>query len=76
MAPTRELAIQIKDEARKFSGGSVLKCVVAYGGTSTGFQLQTLFRGNERAECGTNELFTNSGLFPQVAMFSSRPRAA
>lgn len=45
VAPTRELAIQIKDEARKFANGSVLKCVVAYGGTSTGFQLSTLFRG-------------------------------
>jgi len=45
VAPTRELAIQIKDEARKFASTSVLKCVVAYGGTSTGFQLTTLFRG-------------------------------
>jgi len=45
VAPTRELAIQIKDEARKFSSSSVLKCVVAYGGTSTGFQLSTLMRG-------------------------------
>jgi len=45
VAPTRELAIQIKDEARKFCSGSVLKCVVAYGGTSTMFQLSTLFKG-------------------------------
>jgi len=45
VAPTRELAIQIKDEARKFSSSSVLKCVVAYGGTSTGFQINTLMRG-------------------------------
>ncbi|TRY62742.1 hypothetical protein TCAL_03661 [Tigriopus californicus] len=45
VAPTRELAIQIKDEARKFSQGSMLKCVVAYGGTSTGYQLGTLSRG-------------------------------
>jgi len=45
VAPTRELAIQINDEARKFSMGSNLKCVVAYGGTSVGFQLNTLFRG-------------------------------
>ena len=45
VAPTRELAIQIKDEARKFSNGSVLKPVVAYGGTSVGFQLNNLFRG-------------------------------
>ena len=45
VAPTRELAIQIKDEARKFGQGSMLKSVVAYGGTSTGFQLSTLQRG-------------------------------
>ena len=45
VAPTRELAIQIKEEARKFSSGSTIKPVVAYGGTSVGFQLSTLFKG-------------------------------
>lgn len=45
VAPTRELAIQIKDEARKFSSSSVMRCVVAYGGTSSGFQLSVLMRG-------------------------------
>ena len=45
VAPTRELAIQIKDEARKFGNGSVLKSVVIYGGTSTGFQISTIMRG-------------------------------
>ena len=45
IAPTRELAVQIKDEARKFSNESMCKAVVMYGGTSTGFQLQSLFRG-------------------------------
>ena len=45
VAPTRELAIQIKDEARKFSQGSTLRCNIAYGGTSTGFQLTQLFKG-------------------------------
>merc|ERR1711970_909222 len=45
IAPTRELAVQIKDEARKFSNESMCKAVVMYGGTSTGYQLQTLFRG-------------------------------
>ena len=46
VAPTRELAIQIKEEARKFSSGTVIKPVVAYGGTSVGFQLSNLFKGN------------------------------
>lgn len=45
VAPTRELAVQIKDEARKFAAGSVLKSVVVYGGTSSGFQLSNLFKG-------------------------------
>lgn len=45
VAPTRELAIQIKDEARKFSSGTNVKAVVAYGGTSVGFQLSQLFKG-------------------------------
>ncbi len=45
VAPTRELAIQIKDESRKFCNGSMLRSVVAYGGTSTGFQLTQLFKG-------------------------------
>jgi len=45
ITPTRELAIQIKDEARKFALGSMIKSVVAYGGTSVGFQLSTLVKG-------------------------------
>ncbi len=45
VAPTRELAIQIKDEGRKFASGSVVKAVVCYGGTSTGFQINTIMRG-------------------------------
>jgi probable ATP-dependent RNA helicase DDX4 len=46
VAPTRELAIQIKDEARKFATNSIIRPVVAYGGTSSGFQLQQLFKGS------------------------------
>jgi len=45
IAPTRELAVQIKDEARKFANESMCNSVVLYGGTSTGYQLQALFRG-------------------------------
>ena len=45
VAPTRELALQIKEEARKFALQSVAKAVVAYGGTSTGFQMSQLFKG-------------------------------
>ena len=45
MAPTRELIIQIYDEARKFCGGTGLTCGVAYGGTSVQEQLHALGRG-------------------------------
>lgn len=45
MSPTRELAIQIKDEARKFCMGSPLRCVVAYGGTSVSHQASILAEG-------------------------------
>ena len=47
VAPTRELAIQIKDEARKFSAGTVVKAVVAYGGTAVGFQLSNIIKGTK-----------------------------
>lgn len=45
IAPTRELAIQIKDEARKFSNESMCKANVVYGGTSSGFQITQMLRG-------------------------------
>jgi len=45
MAPTRELAIQIHNEARKFARSSVLRVVVIYGGTSVRSALQDLERG-------------------------------
>ena len=45
ITPTRELAIQIYNEARKFAQGSNIKAVVAYGGTSTGYQARKLQQG-------------------------------
>jgi len=45
ITPTRELAIQIYNEARKFAQGSNIKTVLAYGGTSTGFQARKLQQG-------------------------------
>lgn len=38
VSPTRELTLQIFNEARKFSYGSVLKIAVAYGGTAVRHQ--------------------------------------
>jgi len=45
MTPTRELAIQIWEQGRKFAQGSNIKCAIAYGGTSVGYQLRALERG-------------------------------
>ena len=45
ITPTRELAIQIKDESRKFAMGSTVKSVVTYGGASIQYQLGELVRG-------------------------------
>jgi len=45
LAPTRELASQIYDEARKFSYKTGLKSVVLYGGAPIGYQLRELERG-------------------------------
>lgn len=38
VSPTRELTLQIFNEARKFSYGSILKIAVAYGGTAVRHQ--------------------------------------
>jgi len=45
VTPTRELAIQIHNEARKFAQGSIIKSVVCYGGTSVGYQASQLQKG-------------------------------
>ena len=45
ITPTRELAIQIHNEARKFAQGSMVKSVVAYGGTSVNYQAVQLGKG-------------------------------
>ena len=45
MSPTRKLAIQIYNEAGKFSHNAVLKTVIVYGGTVVGHQKQKLAGG-------------------------------
>nr|BAB12217.1 vasa homolog [Ciona savignyi] len=45
VGPTRELIYQIFLEARKFSRGTVVRPVVAYGGTSMNHQIRDLQRG-------------------------------
>jgi len=47
LAPTRELACQIYDEAVKFSKGSPIRSCVAYGGVPIGGQIRLLERGCE-----------------------------
>jgi len=45
LAPTRELACQIYDEAKRFSFRSPFRCNVVYGGADIGKQLRELTRG-------------------------------
>ncbi|XP_018318686.1 ATP-dependent RNA helicase vasa [Agrilus planipennis] len=45
ISPTRELTIQIYEEARKFAHNSIIKVVVAYGGTSVGYQKDRMKMG-------------------------------
>lgn len=45
LAPTRELASQIYDEARKFAYRSMLRPCVVYGGADVGAQMRELDRG-------------------------------
>ena len=45
ISPTRELTVQIKDEARKFCNGSPIRCLAAYGGTSVSHLAENLENG-------------------------------
>ena len=45
ITPTRELAIQIHNEARKFAQGTMVKSVVTYGRTSVNYQAAQLAKG-------------------------------
>lgn len=45
VAPTRELVIQIYDEARKFALGSWVKVCLAYGGAASNYQSEKISRG-------------------------------
>lgn len=45
LAPTRELAIQIYDEAKKFAYRSWVRPCVVYGGNPIGDQIRDLERG-------------------------------
>lgn len=45
LSPTRELAVQIFHECKKFSYGSIIKTAILYGGVDTGYQLRNLEKG-------------------------------
>ena len=47
LAPTRELAVQIQDECRKFGSSSRIKFTCVYGGAPKGPQIRDLERGVE-----------------------------
>ena len=45
VAPTRELALQIYNDCRKFAYETDVRAVVLYGGTSMGYQLRQVENG-------------------------------
>jgi len=45
LSPTRELAIQIYQECKKFSYQSMIKSAILYGGVDTGYLLRNLSKG-------------------------------
>ncbi|KAJ8973121.1 hypothetical protein NQ317_011049 [Molorchus minor] len=45
VSPTRELTIQIFEQAKKFAYNSIVKTVVAYGGVSVGYQIKHVVSG-------------------------------
>jgi ATP-dependent RNA helicase DDX5/DBP2 len=47
LAPTRELAVQIKEECDKFGASSQIKNTVVYGGVKKGTQVAALQSGVE-----------------------------
>ena len=47
LAPTRELAVQIKEECDKFGASSEIKNTVVYGGVPKGKQVRSLREGVE-----------------------------
>jgi ATP-dependent RNA helicase DDX5/DBP2 len=46
LAPTRELAVQIQEEAKKFASESHVRCTCIYGGAPKGPQVSALRRGS------------------------------
>lgn len=64
VSPTRELAIQIFNECRKFSHGSIIKVEIAYGGTGTRSQSERILRGTHIIVATPGRLlgFVDSGL--------------
>lgn len=63
ISPTRELAIQIWQDARKFAHGTMLRAVIAYGGASVSYQLREIAKGTHIliATPGRLEDFVNKG---------------
>ncbi|KAI0563085.1 ATP-dependent RNA helicase DDX46 [Gracilaria domingensis] len=51
IAPTRELAIQIYGDAKKFSNATDIRCVCAYGGSGVKDQIAELKRGADLVVC-------------------------
>lgn len=66
IGPTRELAIQIYNETRRFARATGLRCVCAYGGTGVKDQISDLKRGADIVVC------TPGRMIDMLAMNSGR----
>lgn len=62
IAPTRELVIQIHNEARKFASRTIIKVAIAYGGTASRHQSENISRG-------CHVLVATPGQFPVFDLF-------
>lgn len=74
VAPTRELAVQIFMDARKFAHGTMLRAVVLYGGTSVGYQLRQVEQGTHILVGTPGRLIDIIGkgkVGPHIIMFDS-----
>lgn len=69
MAPTRELAMQIHQECKKFAKAEGLRCVCIYGGSGVASQISELKRGAEIIVCTPGIYFKNNNYNEKINFY-------